>query len=43
MVDKLVGQIQETLKSELRENYDKCDLQYASRLVQDADNSKHVC
>ncbi|XP_065226463.1 F-actin-uncapping protein LRRC16A isoform X2 [Planococcus citri] len=43
VVDKLIGQIQETLKSELTpDNRNDHDLEYASRLIQDANNSKHL-
>lgn len=43
MVDKLVAQTQETLKSVIHNtNHDKCDLDYASKVIRDAENSKHV-
>ncbi len=43
MVDKLVAQTQETLKSVLHDkNHNECDLDYASKVIRDAENSKHV-
>lgn len=44
MVDKLVAQTQETLKTiSLDANHNKCDLENASKVMRDAENSKHVC
>lgn len=43
MVDKLVTQTQETLKTvSLDTNHNKYDLDYASKVIKDAENSKHV-
>lgn len=43
MVDKLVSQTQETLKTvSLDANHNKCDLENASKVIKDAENSKHV-
>lgn len=43
MVDKLVAQTQETLKTiSLDANHNKYDLENASRVIRDAENSKHV-
>ena len=43
MVDKLVAQTQETLKTiSLDANHNKCDMENASKIIRDAENSKHV-
>lgn len=43
MVDKLVSQTQETLKTvSLDTNHNKYNLDYASKVIKDAENSKHV-
>lgn len=43
MVDKLVSQTQETLKFALRDtNHNKYDLDFASKVIRDAENSKLV-